>query len=144
MIVKSIKEHIKKVYLTYRRPLIVGFSGGKDSTATLQLLWEAIEEMPREQLITDIHVITVDTLVETPYIVSYMYSNHEGINRTAKEKNLPIQAHKLMPKIEDSFWVNLIGKGYAAPSQKFRWCTDRLKIEPVNKFTHESVSRFGK
>ncbi|MGD2085012.1 MAG: DNA phosphorothioation system sulfurtransferase DndC [Candidatus Aminicenantes bacterium] len=142
-IFKETKNHIKKVYMTYNRPLVVGFSGGKDSTLTLQLVWETIEEMSPEQLKKDIHVITVDTLVETPFIVSYINTNISAINKAAKEKCLPIQAHKLSPQIEDTFWVNLIGRGYPAPSQKFRWCTDRLKIEPVNQFTRQSVSRFG-
>ena len=140
---EEIKDHIRRVYLTYNRPFLVGFSGGKDSSITLQLVWEALKELPAEKLVTDVYVITVDTLVETPYIVAYIDSIIEGINRAAKEEKLPISAHKLTPKIEDSFWVNLIGKGYPAPSQQFRWCTDRLKIDPINKFTLEYVSKFG-
>ncbi len=139
----EIKEYIKKVYLTYNRPFVIGFSGGKDSSATLQLAWEAFDELPKEQLVKDIFVITVDTLVETPYIVSYIDSTLEGINRAAKEKDLPIFGRKLTPKIDHTFWVNLIGRGYPAPSQQFRWCTDRLKIEPVNRFIQEYVSKFG-
>jgi DNA sulfur modification protein DndC len=122
---------------------LIGFSGGKDSSITLQLVWEALKELPPEKLVTNIYVITVDTLVETPYIVSYIDSIIRGINSAAKKDKLPISAYKLTPKIEDSFWVNLIGKGYPAPSQQFRWCTDRLKIEPVNKFTRDYVNKFG-
>lgn len=139
----NIKDHIKKVYLTYKRPYVIGFSGGKDSSATLQIFWETIAELPRERLINDIFVITVDTLVETPYIQSYIDSTVEGINNAAKKTKLPVHAYKLTPKIEDSFWVNLIGKGYPAPSQRFRWCTERLKIEPANRFVREHVNKYG-
>ncbi len=139
----EIKEHIKKVYRTYSRPMVIGFSGGKDSSATLQLIWEAVGELPKEHLTNDIYVITVDTLVETPYVLSYLEMKIEGINEAAETCGLPVSAYKLTPKINDSFWINLIGKGYPAPSQMFRWCTERLKIEPVNRFVKERVSKFG-
>ncbi len=140
---EEIKEHIKKVYLAYNRPLIIGFSGGKDSSATLQLVWQAIEELPKEQIKHDIHVICTDTLVETPYIIDYIIDSLARINKAAHEKGLPIYAHRLTPLVENSFWVNLIGKGYPAPRQQFRWCTERLKIEPVNRYIVENVSKWG-
>lgn len=141
--IKIIKEHIKKVYKAYNRPLVIGYSGGKDSTAMLQLIWEAIEELPLEDLKQDIHVISTDTLVETPYIIDFVSTSLRKIEEVARSKNLPIYAHKLTPLFKNSFWVNLIGKGYPAPSQQFRWCTERLKIEPVDRFIAESVDKWG-
>src|SRR5258708_25738979 len=44
---------------------------------------------------------------------------------------------------EDSFWVNLIGKGYPAPRHKFRWCTERLKIKPSNRYIMSVVKSSG-
>ena len=52
----------------------------------------------------------------------------------AQQIGLPFHPHPLQPEVQDSFWVNLIGKGYPAPRQKFRWCTERLKIHPANRF----------
>ena len=139
--IQDIKGHIKKVYSIYARPFIIGFSGGKDSTATLQMVWEALREIPQKELVNDIHVICTDTLVETPYIISYINESLNKINESARSQNLPISSHKLTPLLEKSFWVNLIGKGYPAPSQYFRWCTERLKIDPVNRFIEEQVSK---
>jgi DNA sulfur modification protein DndC len=51
--------------------------------------------------------------------------------------------HKLTPEVENTFWVNLIGKGHPAPRNKFRWCTERLKIQPSNKFIREVVRSNG-
>ncbi len=65
------------------------------------------------------------------------------MREAAATQGLPITPHKLTPEIEDSFWVNLIGKGYPAPRQKFRWCTERLKIRPSNKFIREVVRQNG-
>ncbi len=139
----EIIEHIKKVYLTYERPFIVGYSGGKDSTLTLQLVWEAIEGIPRKKIKQPIYVITTDTLVEAPPIESFILKNIDSINAAAKKQSLPITARLLTPLIEESFWVNLLGKGYPAPSRMFRWCTERLKIEPVDRFIRKHVDEYG-
>lgn len=39
--------------------------------------------------------------------------------------------------------VNLIGKSYPFPRMKFRWCTARLKIDPVNTFIKEKIAEHG-
>ena len=63
--------------------------------------------------------------------------------RNDKKFNLPIIPHRLFPSRENSFWVNLIGKGYPAPRNKFRWCTDRLKIAASNTFINSVVKDNG-
>ena len=141
--VKDIKDNIKSVYLAYNRPMVIGFSGGKDSTATLQIVWDAIEELEPDKRQNEIHVISTDTLVETPYMEEYISNALESINIAARKKELPFKALKLTPLVENRFWVNLIGKGYPAPSQQFRWCTERLKIEPVNRFVCNYVDKNG-
>jgi DNA sulfur modification protein DndC len=52
---------------------------------------------------------------------------------------MPFTAEIVMPRLEDTFWVNMIGRGYPAPYRRFRWCTDRLKIQPANRFIEEKV-----
>ena len=139
----EIYSEIKEVYLGDNRPWVIGFSGGKDSTATLQLVWNAIKQIPIEKRKKTIFVISSDTLVETPMISGSIEKTLEKINAAAKEQTLPIQANKVTPVITDSFWVNMIGKGYPAPSTKFRWCTERLKIRPADQFILDKVSKFG-
>ena len=56
---------------------------------------------------------------------------------------MPFQAHIVTPKTDNTFWVNLIGKGYPAPSTRFRWCTDRMKIQPANQFIFDKISEHG-
>jgi DNA sulfur modification protein DndC len=139
----QIIKDIQNIYLEYQLPWVIGYSGGKDSTALLQMIWYALEELPREQLTNPIHVLSSDTLVETPVIVGHIISNIDKINESAKIKKLPIEAHIVRPKISETFWVNLIGKGYPAPSTQFRWCTDRLKIKPANHFIETKLKEFG-
>lgn len=56
---------------------------------------------------------------------------------------MPFRAEKVMPTLNDSFWVNLIGRGYPAPTSHFRWCTERMKIDPANRFIEEKVAQHG-
>lgn len=106
-------------------------------------------KLPKEQLQKPIHVLTNDTLVENPNVVDYVDSQLKLIEKVGKQRlfsHLPdyFQVVKVVPKIEDRFWINLIGKGYPSPNRWFRWCTDRLKISPTNDYILQQVSRHGK
>lgn len=141
-VIDHLEREIQEIYGLDDVPWIIGYSGGKDSTAVLQLVWSAIEKLPPAQYRKPIHVISTDTLVENP-IVSAWVANSLVVMRTAAEaKGLPFRPHRLTPAVEDSFWVNLIGKGYPAPRHKFRWCTERLKIKPSNGFI-TNIVRLG-
>jgi len=137
------KEEIKEIYKSDDIPWVIGYSGGKDSSATLQLIWLALKELSVSELSKSVHAISTDTLVENPIVASWVNHSLSSIDNTAQEHGLPIKPHKLTPSIEDSFWVNLIGRGYPAPRQKFRWCTERLKIKPSNNFIRETVRENG-
>lgn len=134
---------IREVYLSDTRPWVVGYSGGKDSTCVLQMVWTALSSLPPEQRVKPVYVISSDTLVETPVIVRYIDVTLARIDKSAREQGLPFSSKKVVPTVERSFWVNLIGKGYPAPSRRFRWCTERLKIEPADAFIREKVAEFG-
>ena len=141
--IPNLEEQIRQVYLEDKRPWVIGYSGGKDSTCALQLIWKAIESLPEEKRQKSIYVLSSDTLVETPIIINYIDGALAAINSAAREQGMPITARKVVPIVKDSFWVNLIGKGYPAPSKRFRWCTERLKIDPANAFIKNTVARFG-
>ncbi|MEL6675215.1 MAG: DNA phosphorothioation system sulfurtransferase DndC [Bacteroidota bacterium] len=140
---EDLYRYVQEVYKNYDYPWVIGYSGGKDSTATLQVIWNAIRDLPKEDRTKKIFVISTDTLVETPVIVDYINDNLDRINEAAKIQGLPFSAHKLSPALQDTFWVNLIGKGYPAPNSNFRWCTDRMKIKPSNKFILEKAAEYG-
>lgn len=139
----EIYQKVQAVYLSDNRPWVIGYSGGKDSTATLQLVWSALKRLRGEQLTKKVYIISSDTYVETPIIIEYIKQMHALINKSAEEQQLPFEAFIVRPAIEDTFWVNLIGRGYPAPYNRFRWCTDRLKIEPANKFILDKVAVHG-
>jgi len=139
----DIYEEIRTVYLSDNRPWILGFSGGKDSTCMVQLVWNAIAGLEVEKRQKKIFIISSDTLVESPKIVEQITSTLDRMEKSAKENSLPISTNLVRPILEDTFWVTLLGKGYPAPSTNFRWCTDRLKINNADRFINEKVSQFG-
>jgi DNA sulfur modification protein DndC len=141
--VDALIEEIQELYLSDSTPWVVGYSGGKDSTATLQLVWLAISQIPALKRVKEVHVISTDTLVENPVVASWVSRSLEQMRIKANEKELPIVSHRLTPDLMDSFWVNLIGRGYPAPRPKFRWCTERLKIKPSNAFINKLVRDCG-
>jgi len=125
------------------RPWIIGFSGGKDSTAMLQLVWLAIKQVPKELRKRDVYVICNDTLVENPIIVDYVNTVLLKIEKAAVEQDIPIKVKITRPRLEDSFWVNIIGRGYPVPNNVFRWCTDKMKVKPTARFITEQVAEDG-
>lgn len=136
-------KHIQAVYLSDSRPWVIGYSGGKDSSCVVQLVWNALAKLKKDQLNKPVYVITSDTLVETPAIEYHLIAAIEQITVAAKKQELPIEAHTVTPKINDTFWVNLLGRGYPAPYSNFRWCTDRLKIQPISAFIQKTVAQYG-
>jgi len=139
----DIFEEIRHVYLSDNRPWIIGFSGGKDSTCMVQIVWHALSELPLEKLQKKIFIISSDTLVESPRIVERILTTLDNIEKAAKEIHLPISTNLLRPKLSDTFWVRLLGLGYPAPTAMFRWCTDMLKISNADRFIQEKVSEYG-
>ncbi|NWA32036.1 DNA phosphorothioation system sulfurtransferase DndC [Pseudomonas sp. C6002] len=138
---ESISE-IQRMYCMDSRPWIIGYSGGKDSSAVVTLVYLALLGLPVELRTKQVFVITSDTLVETPVVVDLIKSSMLLIEQSAKRDLLPITQHTVSPESDDTFWVNLLGKGYPAPSRSFRWCTERMKIDPVSDFIRQKISQF--
>lgn len=142
-VVALLTAEIRELYCADQVPWVVGYSGGKDSTAVLQLVWLALRDLPEDRRSKPVYVISTDTLVENPVVAAWVTSSLETMKSAAEAEALPIIPNRLTPEVEDTFWVNLIGKGYPAPRPKFRWCTERLKIKPSNAFVRRVVRRHG-
>ena len=142
--IEHLSEIIRELYLAEDIPWVLGYSGGKDSTATLQLVWYALQELPEWQRTRKpVHVISTDTLVESPVIVKWVERSLTRIRNESEKQKMPFVVHRLRPKINQTFWVNLLGRGYPYPKSTFRWCTSRLKIMPSNDFIKSVVSEYG-
>ena len=140
---KNLIGEVRDLYLEDDRPWVVGFSGGKDSTAVLQLVYSAVLSLSPEQRSKQVFVVSSNTLVETPVVLDLLKNTLTNLNRAAKSQGIPVAAHQVIPEHNQTFWVNLLGRGYSAPTKAFRWCTERMKINPVNRFILEKVDEFG-
>jgi DNA sulfur modification protein DndC len=78
------------------RPWIIGFSGGKDSTVMLQLVWKAVEQIKQLTGIVrrDIYVVCNDTMVENPVITEYVYRVLDKIELATVKQDIPIYIKK--------------------------------------------------
>ena len=140
----AIKKEMKLVYLHDRRPWMIGYSGGKDSTLLCQLVFEMLESLPEEKRWKPVYIVTSDTMVENPIVKAYMHKMSKAINDASAAKNLNVQAHIIYPEIRQTFWSLVIGLGYPTPEPPgFRWCTERLKINPSNAFTYNTIKKDG-
>lgn len=141
--ISDFREEIQQLYLDDKRPWVIGYSGGKDSTAILRLVCESLIMLPSNMRTKPVFVVSSDTLVETPVVVSLIGETLAKVNQFGIENGLPISTAQVLPKTTETFWVNLIGKGYPAPTRNFRWCTERMKIDPVSEFIKSKVAAYG-
>ncbi len=140
---KNLLHEIQELYLHDDKPWVIGFSGGKDSTTILSLVYTALLYLDPQQRQKHVYVVSSDTLVETPVVVDQIKHVIDAVNKGAQRQELPLSAHQVVPKTSQTFWTNLLGKGYPAPTTSFRWCTERMKIDPVSDFIMDKVARFG-
>lgn len=136
-------KQVQELYLENAIPWVVGYSGGKDSTATLQLIWMALSLLPDQQRHKSVHVISNDTLVENPIVALWVDKSLKKIKEASLQQNLPIVTQKSTPVLDDTFWVKMLGWGYPAPRPKFRWCTSRLKIDPTSRYIQNVINSSG-
>ena len=141
---EDIINEIMIVYKHDNRPWLIGYSGGKDSTLLVSVVYEAVRRLKPEERTKKIYVVTSDTMVENPVVGKYMHKSSEAINKNSQSENLNIQSCIIYPEIEKTFWSLVIGLGYPTPEPPgFRWCTERLKILPMNKFVLEKIKENG-
>ena len=133
------------------RPWIIGFSGGKDSTVLLMLVWIALEklkELPGPfQLRRPIYVVCNDTMVENPIIASYVDQVLEQIEKKAREDNFwdnievgEIVEGKVVRFASFGAFVNVRGFDCLAHISDLSWSSikDPSEVLELNK-TYEFV-----
>ncbi|OMF17208.1 hypothetical protein BK131_04385 [Paenibacillus amylolyticus] len=117
-------------------PWNVTWSGGKDSTVTLDVVFQGVLLLKKnnpEALIREIFITTANTgldFVTDPLKQSEM----KKIEELIKREGLPMKIVEVQAPLEKSFMYLTVGKGYPLPKNRMnRWCTERLKIEPSQK-----------
>src|SRR2546423_7155481 len=88
--VHELAEEVRELYLGDAVPWVIGYSGGKDSTAALQLVWLALRDLPHERRTKPVHVISTDTLVEQPLVAAWVDASLAKVRDAAAAAGLPI------------------------------------------------------
>src|SRR5262245_46962723 len=117
---------------------IVGFSGGKDSTALLKIVDAAVREANPSPSMID--VIYCDTGVENPVLDRYVKTLFGNLEAEFRRTGSPLRTVILRAPVRDRFFVKIIGRGYPPPTNSFRWCTKNLRIKPVSNYIREAAS----
>ena len=139
-------EEIKYVYQSDNRPWVIGYSGGKDSTTVVELVYKMLLSLPEWQRNKNVYIVSSDTLIENPLIKIYLTKMNDLIGKAAERDKLPIKSVMVTPTPDNSFWANVIGRGFPTPRMNgtFRWCTDRLKINPSADYIRDIIKKEGK
>ena len=138
-------EEIRYVYQSDDRPWVIGYSGGKDSTTVVELVYKMLLTLPDWQRNKNVYIVSYDTLIENPLIKIYLSKMNQMLGEAAQRDGLPIKSTMVTPPPNNSFWANVIGRGFPTPRMNgtFRWCTDRLKINPSADYIREIIKNEG-
>ena len=137
-------EEMTYVYKHDNRPWLIGYSGGKDSSLLVNLVLETVARLPEHETTKKIFIVTSDTGVENPIVKRYMHTSSEKINEFSQKNNANIKADIIYPDVAQSYWSLVVGLGYPTPEPPgFRWCTERLKILPMNRYTNNVIDKYG-
>ncbi len=126
----TLRDRLKNLFSQFLgQPVVVAYSGGKDSTFLLHHVLVLLSEMRSNPLV----VVYADTLVENPLIHQHALEFLGKVKTYCEETGIDVRILIAQPEIRNTFWVNVIGKGYPLPNHRFRWCQKKLKIKPVKK-----------
>jgi DNA sulfur modification protein DndC len=141
--INDLIDEIEFVYLSDERPWIIGYSGGKDSTVVVHLVYSMLKRLDPLKRNKNVYIVSSDTMVENPLIKDYLSDMVVSIAEAAKRDFLPVTSKMVCPEPSNTFWANVIGRGFPTPrlNGTFRWCTDRLKIAPSGKYIEEIVKK---
>jgi len=111
---------------------VLAFSGGKDSTAVLLSTIAALQTTPQKN--RKITAVFCNTGVENPYVANFVDVAFRRVEQLRKSEGLPIHTAIVEPMLQNTFWVKVIGRGCPPPTNRFRWCTDKLRVNPIRDF----------
>lgn len=114
----------------------IAYSGGKDSSATVTFVAWAI----RAGLVTAPESLTVlyaDTRMELPPL------QRSAVRLLSELAAQGFNTQMVLPKMDDRFFVYMLGRGVPPPKNRFRWCTPQLKIEPMHAALADLRHRHG-
>lgn len=112
---EELLNEIKYVYKSDERPWIIGYSGGKDSTTVVELVYEMLLSLTPQERSKNVYIVSSDTLIENPLIKTYLSKMNRLLGEAAARDGLPIKSCMVTPEFNNTYWTNIIGKGLPTP-----------------------------
>jgi DNA sulfur modification protein DndC len=113
---------------------IIAFSGGKDSSALLCLVFNNLVKLKKFKPPSSVEVLYCDTRTENPIIDAYVKRLLRQLRAEIATLDLSLSVKIVSPPSERTFFARVIGRGYPPPTNSFRWCTKELRIRPVENY----------
>ncbi|WP_460173971.1 phosphoadenosine phosphosulfate reductase domain-containing protein [Vulcanisaeta sp. JCM 14467] len=110
-------EFLRKVFNEYKKPVVVSYSGGKDSLVALDLT---------SRTGVKFHILFNDTGLEP-------LESYENVKEVAKLYN----AELIIASAGDRYWRAI--EEFGPPARDYRWCCKIIKMSPI---TNEMLYRF--
>ena len=140
MLDKAIQRCAREIVNSDNTNWVIGYSGGKDSTATLKVFLTALKLAKRKD--DRVTVIYCDTGVENPVLDKYVKYTLKNIERELVKDFTNSSVEILKAPVNERFFVRIIGRGYAPPTNRFRWCTKGLRVNPVRRYINSQDGQF--
>lgn len=103
----------------------IAYSGGKDSSALLTVIFSLIEQ-GRITAPETLTVLYSDTRQEIPPLQIGALKTLEFVRQRG------YSARVVLPPVDDRYFVYMLGRGVPPPNNNtLRWCTPQLKVEPM-------------
>ena len=117
--ISSLKE-----YGSRHKHWAIAWSWGKDSTTVVTLVTQLINtgQIPAPETLT---VFAADTRLE----LIPLWLSSQVIKSQLEARGVKVKI--VTAPIDDRFLVYILGRGVPPPSNTFRWCTGKIKVEPM-------------
>lgn len=121
------------VYMAGRDTVAVASSGGKDSTTVLTLLVWAIlaGHVPVPRRLVVLYADTRMELLPLYQVIDSVLDELEDRREELAALGCELVIRRVVAPVDRRFFVQLLGRGVPPPHNRFRWCTPKLKVEPM-------------
>jgi len=125
---------------------VVAFSGGKDSSLLLRLVyeWARARVASGQPVPGRVWVLFNDTGSELPSLYRWVEEYVGYMTKLFNELGVDLAMERTEPEPGDRFADRVVGRGYPAPNFRFRWCVELLKIRPSRRALDRLASRLGR
>ncbi len=137
--IEAAKQTILQLFHA-RHPVMIPYSGGKDSSVVTLLTLLAAKEAVVEGLTPVVIVTTGNTLVENPEVARHICAEHLKMRRYGELNGFQVTTNVVTPSLASTWQVKVLtGRGLPSFAGTNTDCTSDLKIEPQRVFRNKLV-----